>query len=88
MVEPGLMRFRHGPDLSDQAQALAWFALLDGLRWVLLGQYTFVTDHVGPGPEQEELVMQSTQRRREWEMQRMYAVSRWPELGSVLFADI
>lgn len=87
IVEPGRMQFRHGPDLSDDAQALAWFALLDGVRWVLLAQRAFVTDHVSPGPQQEELLLQSTQRCVEWERQRIYAASRWPEVGSVLFAE-
>ena len=87
MVEPGRMQFRHGPDLSDHAQELAWFALLDGVRWVLLAQRTFVADHVSLGPQQEELLVQSTQRCGEWEAQRIYAASRWPGLGSVLFAE-
>jgi hypothetical protein len=87
MVEPGRMQFRHGPDLSDHAQALAWFALLDGVHWVLLAQRTFVTDHVSPGPQQEELQGQSTQRRGEWETQRTYAFGRWPRLGPLFARD-
>lgn len=73
----GRMRFPDGPASTEEAQEIAWFALLGGVSFVLLAQRAFVADHVG-GAEQDQLLKECLAIREALATKRAEAVRRWP----------